>query len=509
MDHKYLSRIMKIAILTAALVAVLFGVQQILRHKCIYLIDETPETEMWEQLYELDKNSIDMVFVGNSHVYNAVNPAVIYEHSGIKSFDIATSNQDLFTSYYLLKEFLSRQDPSVVVLDTYGIFNTPFTAPEGFENVYYKMAFDDMRLSPRKVEAITKWHRNSPEISIPERLFPIFEYHSRWEELNTADFSDGALRSVNLGYAYSFKIADPTGYAGRDPQGGSAEIPDLSYEYFDKIVSLCRDNNASLVLITTPDVIADPAKSIRIGLEADARDILYIDYNEVSKYASTGLNSDSDFRDLSHLNAYGAVKFSEKLIDDLKDCGITDNIGPDNSDKRFIRAVNDHYHTLNARSIHKIEDFETYLKTVKDRGYLIIMAAKGEAFGALTETDKSLISSMFQGIDLSDSWGRSIIGVIGCGIDHVDFGSEVLTYNNTLQNGNGCYVESIGYFAGAEHPETMSVTIKIGQTDYSENEDGLNFVIYDPMTDAVIDSCAFMTGSDNKPVVRSFIPTDK
>ena len=47
MDHKYLSRIMKIAILTAALVAVLFGVQQILRHKCIYLLDETPETEMW------------------------------------------------------------------------------------------------------------------------------------------------------------------------------------------------------------------------------------------------------------------------------------------------------------------------------------------------------------------------------------------------------------------------------------------------------------------------------
>ena len=359
------------------------------------------------------------------------------------------------------------------------------------------------------MEAITKWHRNSPEISIPERLFPIFEYHSRWEELNTADFSDGALRSVNLGYAYSFKIADPTGYAGRDPQGGSAEIPDLSYEYFDKIVSLCRDNNASLVLITTPDVIADPAKSIRIGLEADARDILYIDYNEVSKYASTGLNSDSDFRDLSHLNAYGAVKFSEKLIDDLKDCGITDNIGPDNSDKRFIRAVNDHYHTLNARSIHKIEDFETYLKTVKDRGYLIIMAAKGEAFGALTETDKSLISSMFSGIDLSDSWGRSIIGVTGCGIDHVDLGSEVLRYNNTLPNGNGCYVESIGYFAGADRPDGMSVTIRIGQTDYSENEDGLNFVIYDPMTDMVIDSCTFMTGNDNKPVVRSFIPADK
>lgn len=509
MNHKYLSRIVKIAILAIALCAVLLGVQQILRHKCIYLLDETPETEMWEQFYALDRNSIDMVFVGNSHVYNAINPAVIYEKSGIKSFDIATSNQDLFTSYYLLKEFMAYQNPSVVVLDTYGIFQTPFTAPEGFENVYYKMAFDDMRLSPRKVEAIIKWHRNSPEISIPERLFPIFEYHSRWEELNTTDFSDEALRSVNLGYAYSFKIADPTGYTGRELAGDPADVPSLSYEYFDKIIDLCEANNSRLVLVTTPDVIADPAKSIRIGLVADALEILYIDYNEVSNYASTGLNSDSDFRDLSHLNAYGAVKFSEKLIADLKDCGVTDNIAADNSNKRFSTAVNDHYHTLNARNVHKIEDFESYLEAIKDQGYLVIMAAKGEAFGALTETDKSLISSMFSGIDLSDSWGRSIIGVIGCGIDHVALGGEVLTYNNTLPNGNGCYVESIGYFAGAEHPETMSVTIKIGQTDYSENEDGLNFVIYDPMTDSVIDSCAFMTGNDDKPVVRSFVSANK
>ncbi len=509
MKRTFIIRTIKLFLLAIVLCTVLLGVQQILRHKCIYLLDETPETEMWEQFYKLEKNSSDMVFVGNSHVYNAINPAVIYEKSGIKSFDIATSNQDLFTSYYLLKEFMAYQNPSVVVLDTYGIFQTPFTAPEGFENVYYKMAFDDMRLSPRKVEAIIKWHRNSPEISIPERLFPIFEYHSRWEELNTTDFSDEALRSVNLGYAYSFKIADPTGYTGNDPQGAPADIPALSYEYFEKIKDLCKANNARLVLITTPDVIADPAKSIRIGLEADSSDILYIDYNEVSNYASTGLNSDSDFRDLSHLNAYGAVKFSEKLIADLKDCGVTDNIAADNSNKRFSKAVNDHYHTLNARSICKIEDFETYLEAIKDQGYLVIMAAKGEAFGALTETDKSLISSMFSGIDLSDSWGRSIIGVIGCGIDHVALDGEVLTYNNTLPNGNGCYVESIGYFAGAEHPETMSVTIKIGQTDYSENEDGLNFVVYDPMTDMVIDSCAFMTGSDDKPVVRSYVPANK
>ena len=137
MKRTYLIRTTKLFLLAIVLCAVLFGVQQILRHKCIYLLDETPETEMWEQLYKLDKNSIDMVFVGNSHVYNGINPAVIYEHSGIKSFDIATSNQDLFTSYYLLKEFMVRQDPSVVVLDTYGIFQTPFTAPEGFENVYY------------------------------------------------------------------------------------------------------------------------------------------------------------------------------------------------------------------------------------------------------------------------------------------------------------------------------------------------------------------------------------
>ena len=145
------------------LVTVLFVLQNILRHKCIYKLDETPETEMWQEFYDLEKNSLDVVFLGNSHVYNGINPAVLYKETGLKGFD-------MFVSYHLFKEMLKTQSPSVVVLDTYALHLDLTDKEESLRSTYYKMAFDDMRLSSNKIEAVREWQKEKDDIDFIERL---------------------------------------------------------------------------------------------------------------------------------------------------------------------------------------------------------------------------------------------------------------------------------------------------------------------------------------------------
>jgi hypothetical protein len=62
-------------------------------------------------------NTVDVLFVGSSRVYCAVNPNVLWLDEGIASFVFASSAQPLWTSYNYIIEALKTQKPSILVLD--------------------------------------------------------------------------------------------------------------------------------------------------------------------------------------------------------------------------------------------------------------------------------------------------------------------------------------------------------------------------------------------------------
>ena len=62
-----------------------------------------------KQLYETDDNLIDVVFMGSSHCYCGIYPAVLWEDAGIAAFDMSTSGQDRNSTYHMLAELLKTQ----------------------------------------------------------------------------------------------------------------------------------------------------------------------------------------------------------------------------------------------------------------------------------------------------------------------------------------------------------------------------------------------------------------
>ena len=98
----------------------------------IFLIDRTGlfnadlnnnhEQSAWNAFYDFTKNNdVDVLLIGNSHLYTGINPNHLSCLLGANCFILASSGAPVIDTYYGLKEALTRCNPKLVVLETYGI----------------------------------------------------------------------------------------------------------------------------------------------------------------------------------------------------------------------------------------------------------------------------------------------------------------------------------------------------------------------------------------------------
>lgn len=278
-------------------------------------------TKIIDGFYELEKNSIDALFLGSSEMIVSVSPMQIYGNYGITSYNLATEQQDLLASYYWLKESLKYQKPKVVILDTLFLFRTS-------EMAFYRKAFDYMKLSSVKIAAandITDGEKNETYYSL---LFPIIQYHDRWQNLTENDFTYMSSDKKNI--YKGFRIFTDEAYTKytyfeKDSSTNKKDVIPKMEKYLEKIVNLCNENNIELILTKIPMgqnywYISYYNSVMELANKYNVR---YIDLNEKT-YASK-LNIDGhDSLDygMYHVNYRGSIKisnfFGKLLVDEYK-----------------------------------------------------------------------------------------------------------------------------------------------------------------------------------------------
>ena len=70
--------------------------------------------------YHQPENSIDVVFLGSSHIHCNINTAYLWTEYGIAAYDYSAAEQPLWMTYYWLREFCKTQKPKLVVVDVFG-----------------------------------------------------------------------------------------------------------------------------------------------------------------------------------------------------------------------------------------------------------------------------------------------------------------------------------------------------------------------------------------------------
>ncbi len=287
-----------------------------------------------EGFYEVPENTIETVFLGTSVMVNGIIPAELYENYGISAYNLGSEQQPMLATYYWLEEAyrLHSESMTTVVLE-------PSAIRLEVKNAFYRKALDGMQFSTIKMHAV-KDHANdfSEMISM---LIPVFSYHDRWKSLTETDFQkssyepDVSIRGYNLvSTQYVDKVASYSkmaipDYEGADESVGEADPADESLEYLIKIIEFCEEHELRLVLVKTA-IIAQWSSGWHNLVQsiADTYGLEFMDFNFDPYLEESGFNIATDTTDSTHMNYFGASKFTAYIGEYLsEECGNADHRG--------------------------------------------------------------------------------------------------------------------------------------------------------------------------------------
>lgn len=264
-----------------------------------------------QSIYTEKEDSLDVVFVGSSHVYAGIFPLKLYEDYGIASCNVATSAQTLGTSYCAVKEAIKTQTPEVIVLEMYSMYNG--SSYGSFADFHWFM--DSVPFGVRKYNLLKEM---LPREEWNRYLFPIMEYHNRWKELEEKDFYPTQEEAFNKGATCSlFGVTEAFPDLEILPKEATTELPEGSLEYLEKIVMLCQKNEVELVLVTIPfyadgsEVHQDQGIYNAVYPVAEEWNIDYI--NMFHHLEELDFDFQTDMGEWSHVNEKGADKVTSYL----------------------------------------------------------------------------------------------------------------------------------------------------------------------------------------------------
>lgn len=294
------------ALLSAvAVIALIYLAQRLLIPK---YVDDIVEGGMVSEYYDEKDKSFDVIFIGDCEVYENFSPVTLWENYGINSYIRGSAEQYIFQSYYMLEDTLRYSRPEVVV---FNIQSLQFD--ESRSEAYNRMTIDGMRWSGAKLGCIKA--SMTEEEHLIEYIFPILRFHSRWNELTSADVEYMFRHKKVTHNGYYMRVdALPAGDMPPVKPLGDYSFGDRAWEYLDKIRTCCEDNNIELLLIKAPSLYPYwyPQWDEQVKEYADMYGLKYINFLDEKDAIGIDYNTDTYDGGL-HMNLSGAVKCSDYI----------------------------------------------------------------------------------------------------------------------------------------------------------------------------------------------------
>ncbi|MFL8952003.1 hypothetical protein [Helcococcus kunzii] len=285
---------------TTILVILLFLTSKLFAPKVNGEVDKLSNSRMNGLIAE-KKDSIDVLIMGDSLSFTSFIPLNIWNETGITTYIGGTNSQKLSFTYDQIDKMLELQKVKMIILEGNNFF--------------------------RKVNV-----NDGISLSI-SKIIPIFEYHSRWKNINFSNLFNKE-KSDYLDEQRGFRINMSTqpaiiGMYKKHTDNKFLkrnrkldEISPINREYLDKIKEICDEKGIKLVFLSTPSPLCWSAKKHNaISKLAKEYDIDYLDMN--LHWQEIGIDWNNDTYDKGdHLNIYGAKKTTKFLMKYLKDSGL-------------------------------------------------------------------------------------------------------------------------------------------------------------------------------------------
>lgn len=340
------------------------------------------------------KDQIDVLFLGSSHVINAVNPAVLYNEYGYTSYNMGGHGSLLQATYWELMEALQYTTPEWVVVDAYMLekdyryLDDRDSNPDADEiNTSIEQLHLNMDVWPlNKVKADAVEDLIQDKDLKREFLYDFIVYHNRWEYMTEDDFrSVVGHESRNELFGAEMRYDVETSIVKNDDPIDEGMMPRVTVgeQYLGRIIEECQNRGIGVLVTFDPfnPEVKDKIAAITAGEIAKAYGVPYLNM----------LNEDvidiySDLNDRGHLNAVGAHKTTDRIGEWLS--ANTDLIDHRGDDKYgyWEKLSNNYYDSIKDRTLQERNLFaKLNLLSLGEYGYVLYCNNGSQVF-----TDKPM-----------------------------------------------------------------------------------------------------------------------
>lgn len=310
------SFIRKVIYISALTFCIQFIIGELLLKHRDKLLEETYfPIKRWKNFYDQPKNSLNMIFLGSSHCYRSLIPEVFDSALNVNSFNMGSSSQSISTSYYVLKEVLNTQSPSIIIFE---IFHSTLTADNSYIDVLHNYPQMHSTIKYQMLSTLNK--KDAFELmAFPLKTVAINKDQLLLIKKQYPDTTNSTYSIYhNKGYVATF--AKKGFKFNLKKQNSNIKLPKINprqVNYLKKIIQLCRSKQIQLVIVTQPihpsywAQIGTPNLYNKLDSLLKQEKIPYYNLNKLSPIP------DSLFYDTGHLLNTGSQIFSKNVADIL------------------------------------------------------------------------------------------------------------------------------------------------------------------------------------------------
>ena len=272
----------------------------------------------WGSYLSKPAGSVDVLFLGNSHIFDSVDPADIWKKRGISSYILGGPTQGPPITELYVREALRTQKPKVIVVE----MSSADYDERNFNPQFHQINVGYMPWGLNKLKAALFATPAGERTGV---LVDWWTYHTRWSEFRARDFNllgkqtEDAFMNGFLPKARTQEVSSqPYVLAEKDRPAADEKIA-RNMPALRGIASAARDSGAEVLLLLTPtgppNAYSYQLERVASQLQADFDNVHALDLSAVG--AVPGLSFESDFFDGGHVSTKGSPKVSAAIADYL------------------------------------------------------------------------------------------------------------------------------------------------------------------------------------------------
>ncbi len=266
---------------------------------------------------------MDVILCDGSCVLRFYEPMTAWKEKGIASYNCATSACTADMIEYALRESRATgQRPLLYICELRTLLLLGKKTSDTDESSIRNWSDSIPTFSVNRWAGVTRFLKNRGEVSaeaLPSYYIDLFKYHSQTQQLAEESqwryLDRRQFHSVSRGYGITAPVHTPFVQPAVTDEIG--ELSELQEKTLDRLLNYCEKEDLPILFTCCPFIIGE---ADWLTMNAAAKRIAdrgfdFVNFNRY--YREIGLDFETDFKDINHVNQLGAEKYTAFLIEYL------------------------------------------------------------------------------------------------------------------------------------------------------------------------------------------------